>query len=69
MVQAQKGYFKTDGRFVPESLLLKIPAHRTVTIIWETEADNTQPVKTDSQKRYYGLYQHKQRHRYLLEAI
>ena len=48
MVQAQKGYFGTDGHFVPETLLSRIPANQTVTIIWETEAntEESMPIKT-----------------------
>jgi len=50
MVQAQKGYFRTDGHFVPETLLSRIPANQTVTIIWETEANTEEsesmPIKT-----------------------
>jgi len=37
MVQAQKGYFKENGQFVPESISAKIPVNRQVTIIWDED--------------------------------
>ena len=42
MVQAQKGYFKENGQFISENLIIKIPANRQVTIIWEEEPKEAQ---------------------------
>jgi hypothetical protein len=53
MIQTYQGYFKEDGRFIPDSLLVNLPARRRAIVnILEEEVVEK---KTKSQKQLEAL--------------
>ena len=53
MIQAHKGYFKGDVQFFSvDSLLVKIPTEKQITILWDDEPVET---KTKSQLQLEAL--------------
>jgi len=55
MVQAHKGYFQEDGRFISaDSLLVRLPINKQVTILWDVEATETNEERLTPQRTAAG---------------
>ena len=59
MIQTYQGYFLEDGRFIPDSLLAKIPVKRRaiVNILDDEVIEQTRPNKVDDIKKILAAAQ------------
>ena len=48
MVQAHQGLIQEDGRFIPDSSLVKIPKNQRVVIFWNEEITKNEPIKQEN---------------------
>ena len=48
MLQAHQGFLTTEVQLISDnSLLVKIPANRKITIFWEDVSENKTPIQSD----------------------
>ena len=51
MIQAHQGFLKTEVQLIADnSLLIKIPTNRKITILWEEISENKIPAQTDEEE-------------------
>jgi len=46
-IQAHQGYFQSDGRLIFNNALIKPPKNKKVTILWEDELTEDEPISKE----------------------